>query len=110
MAISMLQLTHFSHAYTSGRWLRRDQLERNARYVKFDFNALTRRIIELCPGATAITNYYKKEGGFNRVFVFITDNRRRLVAKLPFPIAGPTSTIDLVQTHPPRLVLAHQKD
>ncbi|XMA20542.1 hypothetical protein WAI453_013333 [Rhynchosporium graminicola] len=29
------------HAYTSGRWLRRDKLERDARYIIFDFEALS---------------------------------------------------------------------
>lgn len=77
------------HAYTSGRWLRRDQLERDARYIAFDFDALCRRIVELCPGAASITTCDKKEGGFNRVFIFTTDNAKRVVARLPFAIAGP---------------------
>jgi len=77
------------HAYTSGRWLRRDKLERDSRYITFDFDALCRRVVELCPGAASITTYDKKEGGFNRVFIFTTDNAKRVVARLPFVIAGP---------------------
>ncbi len=42
------------HTYTSGRWLRRDKLERESRYIKFDFDALRERVIELCPGAVGI--------------------------------------------------------
>jgi hypothetical protein len=76
-------------AYTSGRWLRRDRLERDARYIEFDFDALCRRVIELCPGAVSIASYDKKEGGFNRVFIFTTDNVQRIVARLPFALAGP---------------------
>ena len=75
--------------YTSGRWLRRDALERDSRNVRFDFDALRRRVIALCPGANSITSYNKKEGGFNRVFIFYTDNAKRVVARLPFPVAGP---------------------
>lgn len=77
------------HLYTGGRWLRHDKLERDARYIGFDFDALRRKVIELCPGAASITNYEKKEGGFNRVFIFTTDNAKRVVARLPFAFAGP---------------------
>ena len=77
------------HTYTSGRWLRRDKLERDSRYINFDFEALCRRVVELCPGAVSIANYDKKEGGFNRIFIFTTNNGKRVVAKLPFTPAGP---------------------
>lgn len=75
--------------YTSGRWLRQDALERNSRSVRFDFDALRRRVVALCPGVGSVTSYSKKEGGFNRVFIFHTDNAKRVVARLPFPVAGP---------------------
>jgi hypothetical protein len=77
------------YTYTSGRWLRNDKLERQARFIKFNFDALCRKVVALCPGATSIVSYDKKEGGFNRVFIFHTDNAQRLVAKLPFSLAGP---------------------
>lgn len=79
--------------YTSGRWLRRDTLERNSRSVGFEFNALRRKVIALCPGANSITSYSKKEGGFNRVFLIHTGNAKRIVARLPFPVAGPPRLI-----------------
>ena len=75
--------------YTSGRWLRRDKLERDARFWSFDFDALRKKVLELCPGATSITNYEKKEGGYNRVFIFTCDNPRRFVARIPTSVAGP---------------------
>jgi hypothetical protein len=75
--------------YTSGRWLRSDKLERDSRYISFDFDLLCKRVIDLCPGAVSIANYDKKEGGFNRVFIFTTDNAKRIVARLPFALAGP---------------------
>jgi hypothetical protein len=76
--------------YTSGRWLRRDTLERESRLIHFDFDALCRRAVALCPGASSITSYDKKEGGFNRVFIFYTDNAKRIVARLPFALSGPS--------------------
>jgi hypothetical protein len=33
--------------------------------------------------------YEKKEGGFNRVFIFTTDNAKRVIARLPSKLAGP---------------------
>ena len=78
------------YEYTSGRWLRRDNLERDSRLLKFDFDALRKRVIELCPGATSIARYEKKEGGYNRIFIFTCDNARRIVARLPTSVAGPT--------------------
>jgi hypothetical protein len=45
--------------------------------------------VTLCPGASSVTSYDKKEGGFNRVFIFHTDNAKRVVARLPFALAGP---------------------
>ncbi|KAF7118665.1 hypothetical protein CNMCM5793_008203 [Aspergillus hiratsukae] len=77
------------HAYTSGRWLRHDKVERDSRYIKFDFDALCRRVIDLCPGADAVSTCQKIEGAFNRVFIFTLNNAKRLVARLPFPLAGP---------------------
>lgn len=77
------------YIYTSGRWLRHDEQERSARHIPFDFEALSRRVVDLSPGASSIRECIKKEGGFNRVFLFTTDNGQRLVAKLPFTIAGP---------------------
>lgn len=76
-------------AYTSGRWLRNDTLECQSRYIEFKFDLLCKRVLSVCPGAESITNYEKIEGGFNRVFIFTTDNAKRLVARLPFSIAGP---------------------
>jgi hypothetical protein len=77
-------------AYTSGRWLRQDKVERDSRFIKFNFEALCQRIIDLCPGADAIATCQKIEGGFNRVFIFTLDNAKQIVARLPFPLAGPT--------------------
>jgi hypothetical protein len=75
--------------YTSGRWLNRDELERNSRRIVFDFSALRDRAISLCPGATKIVKCEKREGGFNRVFLFTMDTGSCAVARLPTGIAGP---------------------
>ncbi|CZT04058.1 uncharacterized protein RCO7_05657 [Rhynchosporium graminicola] len=77
------------YLYTTGRWLNRDKLQREARYIKFDFPALCTQAVNACPGATKVIRYEKKEGGFNRVFILYLDNGVRVVARVPFRIAGP---------------------
>lgn len=56
----------------------------------FDFPALCERAIRACPGATGVVEYEKREGGFNRVFILTMDNGRRVVARVPTGIAGPS--------------------
>ncbi|KFY13911.1 hypothetical protein V491_06221 [Pseudogymnoascus sp. VKM F-3775] len=103
-----LEANHLDpHTYTSGRWLRHNNLEIDSRYITFDFDALCRRVIDLCPGATSISKCDKKEGGFNRVFIFTTNNAETVVARLPFAFAGPpclatnseVATIKYLQTN-----------
>ncbi|TVY45435.1 Altered inheritance of mitochondria protein, mitochondrial [Lachnellula occidentalis] len=77
------------YLYTTGRWLNRDKLQREARYIKFDFPALCTKAVDACSGATKVIRYEKKEGGFNRAFVLYLDNGVRVVARVPFRIAGP---------------------
>ena len=45
--------------------------------------------MDVCPGATKVVRYEKMEGSFNRAFVLSLDNGTRVVAKVPFRIAGP---------------------
>ncbi|KAJ9195751.1 hypothetical protein DTO164E3_6586 [Paecilomyces variotii] len=83
------------HTYTSGRWLRRDRLETDSRYIQFNFGALCKKVIELCPGASHIKACRKIEGGFNRVFIFTLDSAKTIVARLPFRLAGPAQLTTL---------------
>lgn len=77
------------YTYTSGRWLNQDKLERESRYIQFDFAALCKKAVELCPGARRVIQYEKKEGGFNRSFVITLDDGTKVVARLPTCVAGP---------------------
>lgn len=60
-----------------------------SRRIVFDFSALCERAISLCPEATKIFKCEKREGGFNRVFLFIMDTGSCVVARLPTGIARP---------------------
>jgi hypothetical protein len=77
------------HEYSDGRWLRDNVAHQQARRIPFDFDALCRRVVHICSGADSILSYEKKEGGFNRVFIFQTNNMKVILAKLPFSNAGP---------------------
>jgi hypothetical protein len=77
------------HNYTSGRWLHNDKLQRESRFVNFDFDALCKRAVDVCSGAKRLAFYEKKEGAFNRAFMMIMDNGERVVARVPFSVAGP---------------------
>lgn len=77
------------YEYTSGRWLRADAAQRNGRRVKFNFPALCQKAIRSAPGAREILGCSKVEGNFNRAFIIQLDNGSRVVAKVPFPVAGP---------------------
>ncbi|PGH11609.1 hypothetical protein AJ79_04749 [Helicocarpus griseus UAMH5409] len=75
-------------AYTAGKWLHLDKLQREARYVAFDFERLCEKVLTLCPSAKAIESCEKIEGGFSRAFIMTTDDGRRVVAKYPTSVAG----------------------
>jgi hypothetical protein len=77
------------YVYTTGRWLDQDRIQCEARHVKFDFAALCAKAVKVCTGATKVVRYEKKEGGFNRVFLLSMDNGARVVARVPYRIAGP---------------------
>ncbi|KAF2452260.1 kinase-like domain-containing protein [Lineolata rhizophorae] len=76
-------------SYTSGRWLKCDSLQRKARHINFDYRALCQKAVEACPGASEIVRHEKNEGAFNRVFILHMDDGQRVVARIPFRLAGP---------------------
>ncbi|KAJ5690116.1 hypothetical protein N7462_004508 [Penicillium macrosclerotiorum] len=77
------------YSYTNGRWLHQDELQRQARDVRFDFDELMRVVLRTQPAAKKVTACEKQEGGFNRVFLITLDSGHRLAAKIPTSVAGP---------------------
>ncbi|EFR05414.1 hypothetical protein MGYG_08426 [Nannizzia gypsea CBS 118893] len=75
-------------AYTAGRFLLQDELQRNARHVQFNFTKLCEVAISVSEGACRVISYEKKEGGYNRVFILSLDNGKRIVARIPTRVAG----------------------
>lgn len=59
-------------------------------HITFDFEALCRQVILSCAqGRFRVSSCEKKEGASIKVFIFTTDNGQRLIARLPFALAGP---------------------
>ncbi|KAG9232380.1 hypothetical protein BJ875DRAFT_380845 [Amylocarpus encephaloides] len=52
------------------------------------FSAFCKSVIGLCPGSYVIQNLEKKEGGLNRVFIFLMVNGTRTGTRFPSRITG----------------------
>ncbi|KAJ8068370.1 hypothetical protein OCU04_003932 [Sclerotinia nivalis] len=97
----------FPFLYTSGRWLHRDEKQRALRRVDFHFQELCRKVLSLCPDASHILSYEKKEGGCNKVLIFLLNDGKQIVARLPTRVAVPSAlttnsevaTITYVKAH-----------
>jgi hypothetical protein len=76
-------------SYTRGRWLDRDIERREARDIRFNFDALLDIAIGSSAGATAVVSGEKKESSFNRAFVILLDNGAKVVAKVLNSLASP---------------------
>lgn len=77
------------YSFTNGHWLHQDELQRKARYLQFDFSRLCETAIGLSEGASRVTSYENKEGGYNRVVVLTMDTGKRVVARITTRVAGP---------------------
>lgn len=77
------------YKYTSGCWMRNDSEQQQARHVVFNFVKLCEKAIESSPGAREILRCEKVEGNFNRAFIMHLDNDSKVVARIPFSVAGP---------------------
>jgi hypothetical protein len=76
------------YTHTTGAWLHRNQLQQEARHIRFDFQALSQRAVKLCAGSESISTAEKIEGGFNRSFIMTMDNDAKVVARIPTKVTG----------------------
>jgi len=87
--LTLIRTDFDPNRYHSGRWLRLDKQQIEARHVNFDFTKLCDRVVACSSGAKDYIQCVKIEGGFDRAFLFKLDNGASLVARVPFSIAGP---------------------
>ncbi|RAL14787.1 aminoglycoside phosphotransferase family protein [Aspergillus homomorphus CBS 101889] len=75
--------------YTSGRWLWNEEQRLQDRFVAFNVSEL-QTVAANSIGANKCVSITKlAEGGSNRAFLLKMDDGRSVIAKLPYPIAGP---------------------
>ncbi|KAF2154637.1 hypothetical protein K461DRAFT_311063 [Myriangium duriaei CBS 260.36] len=81
----------FNH--TSGRWLRRDRLQRKSRELRFNFRKLCDRVKSVSGFRSEISFCNKIGGAVNWAFVFTFACGSEIVARLPTSISGPAHLI-----------------
>ncbi|PGH14834.1 hypothetical protein AJ80_05760 [Polytolypa hystricis UAMH7299] len=83
------------YSHTASRWLHQDELQRQSRRLRFDFSRLCEGAVKSCSGgggaggASRVVDCEKKEGGYYRIFILTMDSGKRVVARVPMPVAGP---------------------
>ncbi|KAK2760867.1 hypothetical protein FQN54_002107 [Arachnomyces sp. PD_36] len=75
--------------YKGPRFLRDGEYREANRWLKFDYEALCKKVLDCVAGASSIVKSHRIDGINNRVFILETNNRKRLVAKLPYSCTGP---------------------
>ncbi|CAA7260073.1 unnamed protein product [Cyclocybe aegerita] len=76
-------------SFTKGRWLYNNDKQLAARHVPFNISALADIGVKAAE-ARYCTSFEKlDEGLFNRAFLLRFDNDKELIARIPFPVAGP---------------------
>jgi len=79
--------------HTGGYWLHQHDSQHAGRHIQFDFTALCRHVVKVCPGANTVISCEKLDGGFNRVFKLTLNNGVAVIARLPTSVAGPSRLV-----------------
>ncbi|KAI0324452.1 hypothetical protein GY45DRAFT_1439071 [Cubamyces sp. BRFM 1775] len=74
---------------TTSRWLYNDEQQRAVRYVPFDVQAFVDTAVKAANAKSCLSIEKIYDGSMNRVFELKLDNGVALIAKIPFPVAGP---------------------
>ncbi|CAA7266683.1 unnamed protein product [Cyclocybe aegerita] len=91
----VLILKHYSineqelFSVTTKRWLYNDDKQRAIRHVPFNVQAFIGMAVQAADARTCTSLKKIQDGTMNRVFSLKLDNGVDLIAKIPFPVAGP---------------------
>ncbi|KDQ08500.1 hypothetical protein BOTBODRAFT_148707 [Botryobasidium botryosum FD-172 SS1] len=88
------------------RWLNNERAHPSIRRLDFNIEAPGDRAAKATGAAECTNMVFEAEGGFNRASRVIMDNGRQVIARIPFPNAGPqrittqsqVATMDFVHT------------
>lgn len=75
--------------YTNGRFLANEAEACKRRYLSFDVDQLCAVAAAAGDSSSPIRTIDKMEGGFSRALIMRKEDGSEVVAKMPFPIAGP---------------------
>ena len=76
--------------YTNGRFLVNEAKACNRRFVRFNVDQLCSVAASVGGPLSPIQAIEKLEGGFSKALLMRKEDGQEVIAKLPFPIAGPT--------------------
>lgn len=94
LAVAKVEIPPYDlQKYTGGSWVQNDSIQRTSRFIKFDYNQLCQRVLEIFPAAHTVQHCKKVDGGFNRVLLLTLDNGQKVVARLPTVASGPERLI-----------------
>lgn len=77
------------YTYTNGRFLVNEAHACNRRYVRFDVDQLCKVAASAGEALSPIHAIEKMEGGFSKALLMRKEDGSEIIAKIPFPIAGP---------------------
>ncbi|PYH75683.1 phosphotransferase enzyme family protein [Aspergillus uvarum CBS 121591] len=77
--------------YTNGHFLLDEETQLRRRYLKFDIDALCDLAAPAGGNLSPIRTIEKIEGGFSKALLLTKENGDKVIAKLPFHIAGPAA-------------------
>ena len=75
--------------YTNGRFLANEKKAVDRRYVRFDLDQLCAVAATTGGRHSPVCAIDKMEGGFSKALLLRKEDGSEIVAKIPFPIAGP---------------------
>ncbi|RAK82140.1 aminoglycoside phosphotransferase family protein [Aspergillus fijiensis CBS 313.89] len=77
------------HCFTTGRWLWNEKQQLQNLFTPFDVQALQEIAASSIEAEKCVSITKRGKGGSNRTFLLTMDDGRKVVAKIPYSIAGP---------------------
>lgn len=77
------------YCYTSGRFLYDEDVHLKERYKKFSVQALKEAATKAISASSCTSMTKLTEGHYNRIFLLTMDTGKQVIARIPYPCAGP---------------------
>lgn len=77
------------YRYDSGRWLWYEEEQLRKRYRRFNVAELKKVAAKCSEAETCVSMIKLAEGGSNKAFKLVVDNGSTIIARIPYPNAGP---------------------